>query len=112
MINYDRASPFFAKVLLRERLNAPSSSKETWHVVLDLSGSGISYRPGDSFGICPENDPLLVESILTSCQLTGNEEVLDERSGKRFTIESGYDKKLISLCVAENCCCCLASMSL
>src|SRR5262245_7736645 len=93
MTNYDRANPFSAKLLFREKLNGKNSSKETWHVVLDLSGSGITYRPGDSFGICPENDPLLCEKILQSCRFSGDEEVVDSRSQQPFRLRDWLKKK-------------------
>jgi sulfite reductase (NADPH) flavoprotein alpha-component len=45
-------------------LTARESSKETRHIELSLEGSGLSYRPGDTLGIVPENDSLLVEALL------------------------------------------------
>src|SRR5580692_11578146 len=52
-----RDNPAIATFLSRARLNKPGSAKETWHVELDLEGSGIDYVVGDSFGIFPANDP-------------------------------------------------------
>jgi sulfite reductase (NADPH) flavoprotein alpha-component len=48
----------------RTRLNKPGSSKETWHVELDLAASGITYSVGDSLGIFPRNPPALVEAVI------------------------------------------------
>jgi sulfite reductase (NADPH) flavoprotein alpha-component len=45
------------------RLNGPGSAKDTRHVVFDISRSGLSYEPGDSFGIFPRNDPALADAI-------------------------------------------------
>ena len=42
-------------------LNGRGSNKETRHLELSLEGSGLTYEPGDSLGIYPENDPELVE---------------------------------------------------
>jgi len=50
------------------RLNGEGSAKETMHYTLDLSGSGIRYQCGDSFGVFPANPPEEVEGIL---QVTG-----------------------------------------
>ena len=75
MAQYDRTNPFIAKLVSRERLNKTGSTKETWNVVVDLAGSGLVYRPGDSFGIFPQNDPKLVDAILTSCTFDGGMEV-------------------------------------
>jgi len=44
-------------------------------VVLDLSGSGLAYEPGDSLGIHPRNCPELVAEILHALKLTGEERV-------------------------------------
>ena len=46
------------------RLNGAGSEKDTRHVVFDIGGSGLTYAPGDSFGIYPRNDPALAEAVL------------------------------------------------
>jgi sulfite reductase (NADPH) flavoprotein alpha-component len=61
-----RDNPALATFVSRTRLNKPGSAKETWHVELDLEGSGIDYVVGDSFGIFPANDPGLVEAVLAA----------------------------------------------
>ena len=48
----------------RTRLNKPGSGKETWHLELDLNGSGLDYKVGDSFGIYPTNHPALVDAVI------------------------------------------------
>ena len=48
----------------RTRLNEPGSGKETWHLELDLNGSGLDYKVGDSFGIYPTNHPALVDAVI------------------------------------------------
>jgi sulfite reductase (NADPH) flavoprotein alpha-component len=48
----------------RTRLNKPGSNKETWHIELDLAGSGIDYTVGDSLGIFPRNDPALADAVI------------------------------------------------
>lgn len=50
----------------RTRLNKSGSSKETWHLDLDLTGSGIDYQVGDSLGVFPRNDPALVDAVTTA----------------------------------------------
>ena len=59
-----RDNPSIAKVLSRRKLNKDGSEKETWHVEIDLSGSGIEYAVGDAFGLYPHNDPTLVEQVM------------------------------------------------
>src|SRR6188474_1106543 len=46
-----RDNPAPAKFLSRRLLNGKGSEKETWHIDFDLSGCGLDYVVGDSFGI-------------------------------------------------------------
>jgi sulfite reductase (NADPH) flavoprotein alpha-component len=59
-----REKPFLATFLGTRLLNGPGSEKETRHVEFDLAGTGLDYRPGDSFGIVPTNDPALVAALV------------------------------------------------
>ncbi len=59
-----KANPFLAEVLVHTNLNSSRSDKQTFHVELDLAGSGISTVPGDAIGVVPENDPALVDQVL------------------------------------------------
>lgn len=93
MTVYTRTNPFMATLVSRHRLNKSGSTKETWHIVVDLEGSGFIYRPGDSFGILPENDSHLVETILSSCKWDGQEEVFDTRCHLHFPIREWLSKK-------------------
>lgn len=61
-----RDNPALATFLSRTRLNKGSSEKETWHLDFDLSESGLDYVPGDSFGLYPANDPVLVDAIIAA----------------------------------------------
>jgi sulfite reductase (NADPH) flavoprotein alpha-component len=58
-----RDNPALATFHARTLLNKEGSAKETWHVELDLSGCGLDYIVGDSFGIFPANDTALVEAV-------------------------------------------------
>jgi sulfite reductase (NADPH) flavoprotein alpha-component len=71
---FSRTNPFPAKVLKNVNLNGEGSSKETRHIELSLTGSGLSYAPGDALGIVPENDPELVNLILK--QMNWNPELV------------------------------------
>lgn len=72
---YDKRHPFAATILENIRIVGRHSSKETRHVELDLSGSGLSYEPGDALGIAPSNDPQVVEQLLEATGLSGADEV-------------------------------------
>jgi sulfite reductase (NADPH) flavoprotein alpha-component len=78
---YSRARPFEAAINELINLNGRGSSAETWHVELSLEGSGLTHEPGDALGIVPENDPALIEDILTLTGLSGDEAVREALGG-------------------------------
>ena len=99
---YNRNSPFLASIHDRYRINREGSSKEVWHIVVDISGSQISYRPGDSFAIFPENDPILVDTILKSLKALGDEEVFCVRSKMTFPFAEWLKTKAnIAVCTRK-----------
>src|ERR1700681_3256586 len=59
-----RDNPAPATFLSRRLLNKPGSEKETWHIDFDLSGCGLDYVVGDSFGIFARNDLGHVDQII------------------------------------------------
>jgi sulfite reductase (NADPH) flavoprotein alpha-component len=59
-----RDSPVPATFLSRHLLNKGGSEKETWHIDFDLSGCGLDYVVGDSFGIFARNDLGHVDQII------------------------------------------------
>ena len=62
---YNRKNPFLASLSRMEILTKSGSSKDTRHFEIDLSGSGIEYEPGDSLAIHAQNDPELVNSLIS-----------------------------------------------
>jgi len=67
-------NPYPSKLLVN-RLLTEGSDKETRHFELSLSESGLSYEPGDSLGVIPQNDPKVVRDLLAAVGLSGEEEV-------------------------------------
>jgi sulfite reductase (NADPH) flavoprotein alpha-component len=61
---YSRENPVDATFLSRRRLNAAHSDKETWHIEIDLSQSGVAYEVGDSLGVFPTNATLVVDAVI------------------------------------------------
>jgi sulfite reductase (NADPH) flavoprotein alpha-component len=59
-----RDNPIAATFVSRRLLNKEGSEKETWHIDFDLSGCGLDYVVGDSFGIFAKNDLGLVDQII------------------------------------------------
>jgi sulfite reductase (NADPH) flavoprotein alpha-component len=68
----DKHNPFLATVIDNFVLTGRGSSKETRHIELSLSGSGIAFEPGDALGILPRNDPALVEALLRHLSLSAD----------------------------------------
>ncbi len=61
---YSRELPVEARFLSRTLLNKGASEKSTWHIEFDLTGSGLDYKVGDSFGVYPVNDAALVDAVI------------------------------------------------
>ena len=78
---YSRTNPFKAEVLENLNLNGRGSNKETRHLELSLEGSGLSFKPGDSLGIYPENDPALVELLLEHLNWSPDQTVTINKQG-------------------------------
>ena len=78
--DHDKKNPFAATVLENIRIVGRHSTKETRHVELDLSGSYLSYQPGDSVGIVPANDAGVVEELLVATGIADELEVTVKNS--------------------------------
>lgn len=78
---YSRANPFSAKLVESRRLTHPESPKDTRHVVIDLRGSDLTYRPGDALGILPQNAPDLVAGVLTAFGVTDDSAAVTTTEG-------------------------------
>ncbi|MDQ0220517.1 assimilatory sulfite reductase (NADPH) flavoprotein subunit [Peribacillus cavernae] len=78
---YSRTNPFKAEVLENLNLNGRGSNKETRHLELSLEGSGLTFEPGDSLGIYPENDPALVDLLLEEMKWDPEEIVTVNKQG-------------------------------
>ncbi len=72
-----RDNPAIATFLSRRRLNKPGSEKETWHIDIDLAGTGLDYVVGDSFGIFPANDSDLVAAVLAAIDVPADFPIAD-----------------------------------
>src|SRR4051812_43770827 len=59
-----RDDPVAATFVSRRLLNKAGSEKQTWHIEFDLSGCGLDYVVGDSFGIFARNDVGLVDQVI------------------------------------------------
>lgn len=65
--------PRVVEVVDHVNLNSSRSDKETIHIALEFEDGAPAYEPGDSLEIYPENDPALVDEILTATGLSGDD---------------------------------------
>ncbi|WP_332628671.1 assimilatory sulfite reductase (NADPH) flavoprotein subunit [Halalkalibacter flavus] len=84
---YSRTNPFRAEVLENINLNGRGSNKETRHLELSLEGSGLTFEPGDSLGVYPENDPTLVDRLINELNLNPTEEVQINKQGESRSVK-------------------------
>src|ERR1035441_8500787 len=76
---YSRKNPFLAELTGHDRLTKAGSLKDTRHFVVNLAGSGLSYRPGDSLGAFGRQSPELVEEVLGLLGFNGGAAVNDSK---------------------------------
>ncbi|MFD1134842.1 assimilatory sulfite reductase (NADPH) flavoprotein subunit [Paenibacillus urinalis] len=89
---FTRSNPFQAEVLENLNLNGRGSDRETRHIELSLEGSGLSYEPGDSLGIIPQNHPLLVEEIIAAAGWNGEEIIQVSKKGDTLSLQDALTK--------------------
>ena len=70
---FSKDYPFAAKIIENRLLNKPDSGKETRYLVVDITGSGLTYAAGDSLGVFAANRPGEADEILKRLEATGEE---------------------------------------
>jgi sulfite reductase (NADPH) flavoprotein alpha-component len=73
---FSSENPWPAKILESIQFNGRGSDKETYHIELDLAGSGLHYAPGDALAVVPVNHHPLVEEVLRAGRLSDTAPVL------------------------------------
>lgn len=90
-VKYFKKNPFYAEVLESIKLNGRGSNKHTQHLELSIEGSGMTYEPGDSLGIIPENDPALVALLIDALHFNKEEIVVIEE--KKIALQDALQKR-------------------
>lgn len=90
---YTKANPFLAKISERYSLCKPGSQKSTFHVSLNIKGSGMTYQVGDSISVQPSNDPHLVKQTLDALNATGEETIIDKHTQEAISLKKFLTKK-------------------
>ena len=72
---HTRDNPYFAELRERRALTADGSTKMTMHLNFALDDTALEYEAGDACGVVAQNDPSLVEEILSLLTFDGSEMV-------------------------------------
>ena len=91
---YTKDNPLPAKLLENRVLNKDGSSKDTRHLVVDIAGSGLTYKVGDSLGVFSFNRPQMVDEIIELLGATGNEPVTPARLPAPVSLREALTSKL------------------
>ena len=89
---YSKEKPFAATLSIIQKLTAPGSVKDTYHLEIDLAGSGLSYGPGDALGVWADNDDALIKEILALLSIEPQARV--SFKGEEYSIEKLLRQKL------------------
>jgi sulfite reductase (NADPH) flavoprotein alpha-component len=88
-----RLKPFSAVIKERYPLTKPGSTKETHHVVLDLKNSDMTFKVGDSLGIYGDNDPGLVERLMSAMKTNPDISIFHPRTKEQMSLKTFLTKK-------------------
>lgn len=98
---HSRTNPFFCTIKERYLLTKPGSSKETFHIALDISEGILPFHVGDSIAVFPDNDAELVDAIIRELGFAPDVRVTD-RSENSFELREYLLKKAnISKCTTS-----------
>ena len=60
---FSKDQPFMARITEGRLLNKPGSAKETRHFAVNVAGSGLTFKAGDSLGVFPDNRAVEVDAL-------------------------------------------------
>lgn len=92
-VAYGKKNPFSSEILDKVLLNGAGTKKETWHLELNLDGSGLAYEAGDALAVVPNNAQDVVEGVLKATGFDGATEVT-LKSGAKVSLREGLEKYL------------------
>ncbi|HEX2727196.1 MAG TPA: flavodoxin domain-containing protein, partial [Beijerinckiaceae bacterium] len=72
-----------AEVLEHVNLNSSRSDKETFHLALGFEQGAPGYEPGDALELFAENDPALVDAVLSATGLAGDDSLREALTKER-----------------------------
>jgi sulfite reductase (NADPH) flavoprotein alpha-component len=91
---YSKDRPFPSVVTENRLLNRPGSAKETRHLIVNLAGSGLHYKAGDSLGVFATNRPEEVAELLQRLHATGEEPVMLPKATAPISLREALTSRL------------------
>ena len=82
---YNKANPFPATLITNQKITGRQSDKDVRHLEFDLAGSDLHYQAGDALGVWFDNDPKLVDEILSLAQIDPTTEVTIEEKAQTIS---------------------------
>jgi len=92
-MTYSNNKPYISRIKHRELLSKEGSSKKTYHLILDIKDSNISYECGDSIAILVENDPRIVDLTINSMNADPMQEIINPRTNEKIKLLDFLTKK-------------------
>ncbi len=92
-MTYSHTNPYISRIKYRKLLNKEGSSKKSYHLILDLKGSNISYEPGDSVAILVENDPRIVDLTINYMKANPMQEIINPQNNEKIKLVDFLTKK-------------------
>ena len=83
---YSQKNPAFISISERILLTKPESTKKTFHLVLDIRNTAITFKPGDAIAIYPENDPLIALEVSEFLKQDLKQQVYYARTNKTLSL--------------------------
>ncbi|MCH4483999.1 assimilatory sulfite reductase (NADPH) flavoprotein subunit [Staphylococcus haemolyticus] len=84
---FSKANPYQAEVLENINLNGQGSNKETRHIEFLLDNFGEDYEVGDCLVVLPQNDPALVDLLISTLGWDPNDQVQISDEGDTLGLE-------------------------
>ncbi len=84
---YSKANPYQAEVLENINLNGRGSNKETRHIEFLLDNFGEEYEVGDCLVVLPQNDPALVELLISTLGWDPGDQIQISEDGDTISLE-------------------------
>lgn len=72
---YTKTAPLTSTLLSNQKITGRGLDKDVRHIEIDLGDSGLRYQPGDALGVWFDNDPAIVDELISLLWLQGDEDV-------------------------------------